>query len=306
MSQLVDLATVEVLEALPPATTDADATDEALVRMWTHGRSLHTVRAYRRDIDRLLAFVRKPLRAITLSDLQAFADSLSGEASSRGRALAAAKSLLTFAFKLGAIPFNVGAALRKPAARDTLADRILTEGDVQRMLALTEGRDNAFIRLAYNGGFRVSELCSMQWKDLNDGKDGSLFVTVLGKGSKTRTVHISAATAAIVRAMRGDAPPTGFVFPGRKIGKKSTKDGCKSGGITSVSAWNIVRAAAKKAGIEKAVSPHFLRHAHASHSLERGAKVMTVRDTLGHSSILVTDRYAHARPGESSGDVLAV
>jgi integrase/recombinase XerD len=71
-------------------------------------------------------------------------------------------------------------------------------------------------------------------------------------------------------------------------------------------AWRIVRAAAKAAGIDRIVSPHWLRHAHASHALDRGAKVTVVRDTLGHSSIAVTDRYAHARPGESSGLSLAV
>jgi integrase len=76
--------------------------------------------------------------------------------------------------------------------------------------------------------------------------------------------------------------------------------------LSSIQAWRIVKAAAKRAGIEKDVSPHFLRHSHASHAIEKGCKVTTLRDTLGHSSIAVTDRYAHARPGESSGDVLAV
>jgi integrase/recombinase XerD len=125
---------------------------------------------------------------------------------------------------------------------------------------------------------------------------GGIFVTVHGKGDKTRTVRISAKTANLVRALRGDAPPSAFVFPGR----------ARNGSTSAVQAWRIVRAAAKRAGIEKHVSPHFLRHSHASHALERGAKVTCVRDTLGHSSIAVTDRYAHARPGESSGDVLAV
>ena len=69
---------------------------------------------------------------------------------------------------------------------------------------------------------------------------------------------------------------------------------------------NIIRAAAKRAKIRKPVSPHFLRHSHASHALDRGVKVTVVRDTLGHSSIAVTDRYSHARPGESSGLALAV
>jgi integrase/recombinase XerD len=288
------------LATIPTATlapTDADATDEQLIALWLHGRSKHTQRAYRRDAELLRAFVGgKPLRAITLGDLQAFADSLTGEGSSRGRHLASVKSLLSFASKLGATPFNVGAALRKPGARDTLADRILTEDDTARMLALTSGRDHALVRLLYAGGFRVSEIVGLRWANLADAAGGAMFVTVHGKGDKTRTVRISANTASRVRAMRGDAAASAFVFPGR----------ASNGSTSAVQAWRIVRAAAKRAGIEQHVSPHFLRHSHASHAIERGAKVTTVRDTLGHSSIAVTDRYAHARPGESSGDVLAV
>jgi len=283
--------------ATPVVVTDADASDEQLIALWLHGRSAHTVRAYRRDAELLRAFVGgRPLRSITLGDLQAFADTLTGEGSSRGRHLASVKSLLSFASKLGALPFNVGAALRKPAARDTLADRILTEDDTAKMLALTEGSEHVLIRLLYAGGFRVSEIVALRWEHLSDAPNGAMFVTVHGKGDKTRTVRISTKTANLVRALRGDAPPTAFVFPGR----------AKNGSTSAVQAWRIVRAAAKRAGIEKHVSPHFLRHSHASHAIERGAKVTTVRDTLGHSSIAVTDKYAHARPGESSGDVLAV
>jgi integrase/recombinase XerD len=282
--------------AVPVPIADADATDEQLLALWLHERSRHTIRAYRRDVERLRAFVGKPLRSITLGDLQAFTDTLTGEGSSRGRVIASVKSLLSFGAKLGALPYNVGAALRKPAARDTLADRILTEDETAKMLALTEGRDHLLIRLLYAGGFRVGELVALRWADLADAPNGALFVTVHGKGNKTRTVRISLRTASLVRAMRGDMPASAFVFPGR----------ARNGTTSAVQAWRIVRAAARHAGIEKAVSPHFLRHSHASHAIERGAKVTCVRDTLGHSSIAVTDRYAHARPGESSGDVLAV
>jgi site-specific recombinase XerD len=284
-------------EPAPPGlgTLDADATDAKLLEMWLHGRAAHTIRAYRADVERLLAFVGgKPLRIVTLADLQRFTDSLAGAESSRSRVLASIKSLLSFAAKLGAVPFNVGAALRKPKTRDTLADRILDEQQVYKMLALSDGRDHALMRLAYAGGFRVSELVALRWSDCADAEDGCMFATVFGKGGKTRVVRISAATSKVLRAQRADAPLSSYVFPGR------------NGGLSALQAWRIVRATAKRAGIEKAVSPHFLRHAHASHALERGAKVTTVRDTLGHSSIAITDRYAHARPGESSGSVLPV
>jgi integrase/recombinase XerD len=283
------------LPALPAYAPDADATDAKIVAMWLHGRSKHTVRAYRRAIDLLDAFLgRKPLRLLTLSDLQRFADSLTGAASSRGQTLAAVKSLLSFAVKLGALVRNVGVLVKKPAARDGLADRILDESDVQKMLALTTGRDHALVRLAYASALRVSELVGLRWSDLANADDGGLFLTVCGKGGKTRTVRVSAATAKTVRALRGDAPASAHVFAGR------------NGGLDPSQAWRIVRAAAVRAGLEKPVSPHFMRHAHASHAIDRGELVTTVRDTLGHSSIAVTDRYAHARPGQSSSRLLAV
>lgn len=278
----------------PMALTDAAATDEQLVAMWLHGRSRHTVRAYRADMARFRAFVGKPLRAVTLGDLQAFADNLPGKERTRGRTLAAVKSLLSFGAKLGALRFNVGAALQAPKSRDGLADRILGEADVAKMLALTDGRNHALVRLGYAGGLRVSELVGLRWSDLTDAADGTLYVTIYGKGGKTRTIRVSAATGNVMRALRADAPLSGFVFAGR------------NGGLDPAQAWRIVRAAAKRAGIEKAVSPHFLRHAHASHAIERGVKVTTIRDTLGHASIAITDRYAHARPEESSGLALAV
>ena len=62
----------------------------------------------------------------------------------------------------------------------------------------------------------------------------------------------------------------------------------------------IVYAAAKKAGLEQKVSPHWMRHAHASHALDRSAPIHLVQATLGHASVSTTGRYLHARPTESS------
>ena len=119
--------------ACPPATplvAQAD-TDAQLLDLWLHGRSPHTTRAYRADAARLLAFTGKDLRALTLSDLQAFSDSLLDlKPASRARTLAAVKSLLTFGHRVGCLPFDVGRPLRAE-----LAARILPESDVQRMLA---------------------------------------------------------------------------------------------------------------------------------------------------------------------------
>ncbi len=78
------------------------------------------------------------------------------------------------------------------------------------------------------------------------------------------------------------------------------------GPLSRTQVFRIVRAAAKRVGIDKDVSPHWLRHARASHALDRDAAVHLVQATLGHSSVATTGRYLHDRPTESSSKYLAV
>ena len=94
---------------------------------------------------------------------------------------------------------------------------------------------------------------------------------------------------------RGDASEDSPVFKSRKGGHLSPSQ-----------VWRIVKQSAKRAGIKKAVSPHWFRHAHASHALDRGAKISLVQVTLAHSSIQTTGKYIHAKPGESSSMYLEV
>src|SRR5262249_40965190 len=153
-------------------------------------------------------------------------------------------------------PVNVGAPVRVPARRETLAERIVDEGCVHRMLALEPSRRNrAMLRLAYAAGLRVSELVGLRWRDVVErGEAGQ--VTVLGKGAKTRPVLLSAATWAELAALRGAAGADAPVFRSRR-----------GGHLDPAQAWRIVRAAAARAGLAAPVSPHWLRHAHASHAL---------------------------------------
>jgi integrase/recombinase XerD len=76
--------------------------------------------------------------------------------------------------------------------------------------------------------------------------------------------------------------------------------------LTSSQAERIVRAAAQRAGLKAPVSPHWLRHALASHRLDRGCPIHVLQQTLGRSSLATTSRYSHARPGDSAGLYVAV
>jgi integrase/recombinase XerD len=281
----------------PLIVQQADS-DQHLIDLWLHGRSRHTQRAYRRDAEQLLAAIQKPLRQITLGDLQQFAVQLaeSGlEPTSIYRSMSAVKSLFAFGHRLGYLQFDVARPLRLPALREKLAERILEETDVLRMIALESmPRNKAILLTLYAGGFRVAELCSLKWSDLQSRNTAGQ-ITVFGKGGKTRTILMPQSVWNALQLLRNDAGENAPVFRSRK-----------GGHLDESQIWRIVRKASERAGIDKDVSCHWLRHAHASHALDRGAPIHLVQQTLGHSSISTTGKYLHARPTDSSGNYLPV
>jgi integrase/recombinase XerD len=208
---------------------------------------------------------------------------------SQNRALTAIKSLLTFGHETGYVAFNVGAAVKLRPNPDRLAQRILDEGDIARLIDRTpEGRDQVMLRLLYVSGVRVSELALLKWCDLVPRAEGGQ-ITVFGKGGKTRAILLKPKTWKQLLSLRGGAGAADPVFRSRK------------GGHLDVSQIRrIVYAAAARAGLPGRVSPHWLRHAHASHALDRSAPIHLVQATLGHASVSTTGRYLHARPTESS------
>jgi integrase/recombinase XerD len=268
--------------------------DHPLVELWLSLKvSSHTRRAYGADVERFLKFIGKPLGWVTLADVQVYATALeqgSLKPASQNRALTAVKSLLSFGQETGYLPFNVGAAVKLRPNRDSLAQRILEESEVAKLIdAAPEGRDRVLLKLLYVSGVRVSELCGLKWCDAIPRTEGGQ-ITVFGKRGKTRTVLMKPKSWTQLLAIRGDAGPVDPVFRSRKGG----------GHLDTSQVRRIVYAAAKKAGLEQKVSPHWMRHAHASHALDRSAPIHLVQATLGHASVSTTGRYLHARPTESS------
>ena len=276
------------------AVTPSSAT-ERLISMWVHGLSPPTQDRYRRTTRRFLAFVNKPLHLVTLADIQGWQQTMAALSPSIQRtAISTIKSLLSFGHKIGVLQDNVGIAMRSPKALDCLNERILSQAEVQAIIALEAShRNRAILLLLYSGGLRVSELCQLKWKNLNSsGESGQ--VTVLGKGQKTRTVLLPSGVWNELCQLRGGNGTDDPVFCSREGDEEGRN-------LDRTQVYRIVSAAAKRAGIEGKVSPHWLRHAHASHSLEHGAPIHLVQATLGHSSIATTSRYLHARPNDSSG-----
>jgi integrase/recombinase XerD len=273
--------------------------NQVLIEMFLHGRSSHTVRAYCSELSKFFDFVKKPVEFVTLPDLQSYSTRLSGlglSISSVYRGLAAVKSFFSFLVKIGFLKINVSSVLRLPAYKKTLSNRILSHEEVQKLIeACPKARDNALLSLMFVGGLRVSEACGLIFNDLVQSKNGDGFLTVQGKGGKTRVILLPRKITDQLVSLRGneflDCSP---VFMGR--GGKN---------LDSSTAWRIVRSAAIRAGINKPVSCHWLRHSHATISLIKKCPIHILAATLGHTSLISTTAYCHARPNESSSTYLA-
>jgi len=283
----------------PSEVSPLPISDETLIRLWLDGRPATTRRAYEADCRALQACLGGPLGQATLGDLQAFAASKARLApASQARRLAAAKSLFSFGHRLGHLAFDTARPLRLPKVKNVLAERILEEAEVIRLIALEPApRNHALLRLLYVAGLRLSEAAGLAWRDLRK-RGGGGQVTVFGKGGKTRVgktrvVLLPASLWRELMALRSEAADEAPVFRSRE-----------GGYLDPSQIHRVVKAAARRAGLGRAVSAHWLRHAHASHALDRGAPLHLVQATLGHADLKTTGRYAHARPTESSATYL--
>jgi site-specific recombinase XerD len=286
--------------------TRAD-TDEQLLASWLESLgSGHTKRNFETTARRFMAGLDMGLRAATVEDVRdAMAKVTKGrsEATTRQYVLRI-KSLLGYAHSLGYTPFNAGARIKvrsEGAQRGAkLAKRIITEVEVSRLIrAAPAKRDRILLETLYAGGLRVSEVVALTWSDVIP-RDKRVQLNIVGKGGLVRQVLLPEVVSQALLSLRGAAGEGDPVFPSRKGG----------GRLGERAVLGMLKRAAIKAGIKRVeteegvkslVSPHWLRHAHGSHAIDRGASLPEVQETLGHGNISTTSGYLHARPDSSSG-----
>jgi integrase/recombinase XerD len=294
MSQVPTTYQPQIYTVLPD-----DTTDERLVALWLHGKALTTQEGYRIDIRAFFAFVGKPLRQITLADLQAFADSLNGyQEATRSRRLKAVKSLLTFAAKTQYLPFNIGTAMKLPKVRRRLHERILSREQVLSMFLCEKNtRNRLLLRMLYYSGMRVSELCALKWRDLYQGPNRTGVIAIYGKGEKERHVAIKGEVYEEFLSFCNGAASDEPIFVSRGGGRGRKKSG---GHLAKTQVERIVQQAAEEAGIKRKVTPHYLRHSHATHAVLNKAPAPVIKETLGHENLETTMLYFDISPEESS------
>jgi integrase/recombinase XerD len=261
--------------------------------------SHHTVSAYRRDLNRFSSeLAGQQIDTVTTADIRGFLISLREQglsSASVARSLSSIKSFFKYLCQDKQFHDNPAEILETPKRWRKLPD-VLSPEDVDNLLKSpdTESvlglRDKAMLEVLYASGLRVSELINLKVNQL-DMEVG--YLRTLGKGSKERIVPIgSMAKKAVENYILSSRPA---LASNRKDGRKAeelfvTRRGR---GMTRQGFWKLLKGYVTKANIRASVSPHTLRHAFATHLLERGADLRSVQQMLGHSDISTTQIYTH-------------
>lgn len=287
--------------------------NDALEQFFVHigierGLSPATLEAYERDLCKYRDWLydQKPpikdLDKISASLIEKFLasqDHLSP--SSQARLVASIHEFHRFIFQQGITRTDSSQTVKAGKIPQKLPD-VLSIDEVQRLIeaaSLGEGndpislRDRALLEFLYGTGARVSEAVGLQ---LNDIHYDEKIVLLHGKGDKMRYVPLGSYACEAMKK---------YLNNGRDILMKRSKGDYELNTIflnkrgkklSRQSAWEIIQVSAQRAGLQKDVHPHTLRHCFATHLLQGGADIRTVQELLGHASVTTSQIYTHISP----------
>jgi integrase/recombinase XerD len=210
-------------------------------------------------------------------------------ARSVARALSSVRSFHRFLLREGAIDRDPTAGVAQPKLPRSLPHPLSVD-EVAKLLEVPDPttdvgmRDRAILELLYGSGLRISELVGLDVDDV-DLEGGS--VRVLGKGGKEREVPLGRFGREALEIYETRARPV-FASATSRGGLFLNRRG---GRLTRQSCARLLAVCARRAGIERRVTPHTLRHSFATHLLEGGADVRVVQELLGHASVATTQIY---------------
>jgi integrase/recombinase XerD len=273
------------------------------------GQAEHTQRTYAALLNKFVAWAEKQgigdWKAVELGHLMAFLQhererALVSEPKNSPRRLSsesvyleisALRAFYRFAENEKLLPANIAENLSLPRRWKRLP-KALTSAEIDKLLSPERPEtpqnlcDQAVLELAYASGLRLAELRAVRLEQLHLEAG---FINVVGKGNKERVVPLGRkAVAALGRYLETGRPR--LVTSRSPANVFLTKRGTP---FAPVTLWLRIKQRVRRAGIDRNVTPHMLRHSFATHLLEHGADLRVIQELLGHSNISTTEVYTH-------------
>ncbi len=261
------------------------------------GSSANTVSAYLRDVTQFQEFLHveedSDLRRAAPEMIQRYLDWMHGKgksAASVTRSLASIKSFYSYMVSSGACAANPAKGLNAAKAERKYPE-ILTNKEVELFLEQPQCvdakgfRDHAMLELLYATGIRVSELIALDVDDLNLSAG---FLRCSSRG-RERIIPLYPAAVKALRDYEVNIRPEIIA----DIGERALFVNMNGERMSRQGFWKIIKFYQEKAGIQKDITPHTLRHSFAVHLLENGADLRSIQEMLGHADISSTQIYTH-------------
>ena len=259
----------------------------------------NTIESYAFDIVKFREYIEskgaKGVTQIHVDDIRGYLEHLHQlglSATSQSRMISGLRSFFGYLLLEQTITVNPMDLIESPRLGRHLPD-VLSVEEIEEMLACIDfsrpdgTRSRAIIETLYGCGLRVSELLQLNFTSIY-AQDG--FLRIVGKGNKERLTPIGPMALQWIGYYKEQMRNHQEVQPGFEDIVFLNQRG-KS--LTRMTILNITRDLAKKAGIQKAISPHTFRHSFATHLVEAGADLRVVQEMLGHASITTTEIYTH-------------
>lgn len=260
--------------------------------------SENTEMSYRRDLTKMRIYLEltadsPAVDEVTEANLKKYVSYLERKkfkAATISRSIASIKAFYHYMLKEGIVKEDISACLKAPKVEKKMPD-ILTVEEMERLLSQPSGdtdkeiRDKAMLELLYGTGIRVSELIGLETSDVNM----QMGFLICRDGDKERMIPFgNQAREALQRYLRETR---------ENMMTNEAKDilfvNCSGLPMSRQGFWKLVKHYAKKAGIDKDITPHTLRHTFAAHLVEHGTDLKSVQEMLGHSDISTTQMYAN-------------
>ncbi len=258
--------------------------------------SENTLAAYMADLQKLMDYAgNRPLDSLTSDDIEQFLCQLRDlgiSPRSQARILSGIKSFYSFLLLEDYIQRDPCELIDAPQTGRHLPE-VLSVEEIDAMLAQIDlsrpdgHRNKAMIETMYSCGLRVSELVGLKLSCCYFDEE---YILVEGKGSKQRLVPISSKAIREIRLWMADRQQICNIRKAQDDYVFLSKQGRQ---LSRSMVFRIIKNLAQKAGIQKSISPHTLRHSFATHLLEGGANLRVIQQLLGHESILTTEVYTH-------------